>query len=192
MATPTETYSSISTTECQPNKPLTSELALRWRANLLASFQGASGAARLAIGALERLNAGNTQRALNSSTYSTANGTYQDTWSFMVQQGGTVRFKWEQRLNTAGGSITSYARILLTRAGSSTGYGEATETGTTFVDKSVDVTVQPGDMITFQHRRDGGAVELSEIRNLVIATGGADLWPTESLATYINSNTSLT
>ena len=191
MASPTETYSGIGTTECQPNKPLTSELALRWRANLLAALQGAAGAQRLYLGALERLNAGDTQRALNETVFEMTATVYEDVWAFMVLQGGTVRLKWEQSASSAG-DLDSYVRVLVTRAGVDAGYGEAEVSGTTYVAQSVDVSVQPGDIITFQLRRGGTVLQSVRIRNMIVATNGADLFPTEGLAGYINANTSLT
>lgn len=189
MATATETYSVISTTECQPNKPLTSELALRWRANLLASFQAAAGAPRLAVGALERLNAGDTQRALNANSFDSNSATYVTPWSFMVLQGGTVRIKWDQ--STADSAVESTARVAITRAGTTTGYGENVTNSETPVTASVDITVQPGDVISFQHKT-ADILDTVTIENLIVATGGADLWPTEEMAGFINANTSLT
>lgn len=143
MATPVDTWTVITASEVQPNKPVTATLASRWAFNLNAALQGASGAQRVYIGAWERLNTGTTQRLIDATEYETGLTTYQVARSFMMMQAGTATFAFSTR--TTGTGVT--ARMRRVRQTGSATFGETTYTGGTYSETLVDVAVEPGDLI---------------------------------------------
>lgn len=87
-------------------------------------------------------------------------------------QAGTVRIAFEHRVNTN----TSEVRVLRRRAGSNTLLTTISQTGSTFVAKTYDVDVQPGDQVFLHHRNTGGTN--SEVRNVRMQVDSANFyWP---------------
>lgn len=187
MAAPTETYTAILTAEVQPNAPVTADLASRWRANLLACLEGAAGAQRLYLGALERVAAGATQRAIDTAVYSdTATLAFVTLWEFGVIQGGSLRFGGQCR-SPGGGTAT--LRIQRVRANAATNSVIVSTSSTSYVTGSVDVNVLPGDLLRFQHDHPSSSIDST---NLTVSTSGADLFPAMGAFGKINANTALT
>lgn len=82
---------------------------------------------------------------------------------------GTVRCALEHRARSS--DLTAYVRVL--KNGSVV--REWNTNSTTFVARSVDVDVSPGDVITFQQRFSGNAVIGSSWRNLRVMTAAPTL-----------------
>lgn len=182
MTAPTETFDPILLSECQPNQPMTSELALRWRANHLASLQGAAGAQRVYVQALERLTAGTTQAAIyvETRTAPASNVGWTDLWEFGMVQGGTLRLTCETReaQNNLGQSEVQIVRM---RNDVETNISVGAVDSTTFATLSLDFSVQPGDLLTVQHRHTANNFSAAETRNIRLLTTGQDLFPTAGL-----------
>lgn len=193
MTAPTETFDPILLSECQPNQPMTSELALRWRANVLASLQGAANSQRVYVQALERLTAGTTQAAIYAETQvgPVSDNSWADIWQFGMLQGGTLRFTCETResVNNLG---QAEVRIVRMRSDVETNISVGSVDGTTFTALSLDVSVQPGDLFTVQHRQTQNNNAAAETRNMRLSTTGQDLYPTTGLHGRTTLITSLT
>lgn len=127
------------------------------RDNLLAAFEGATGAPRLHYSAMDRLRAGDeirwsraTLAAVTSSTFTLVTGS---SWGFI--QAGNIRI----RFNHWRTASTSEVRVRRTRAGTtstlttlSSVSGSAPGTA-----QSYDCDVQPGDLVFLEHRNTSGA-----------------------------------
>lgn len=195
MATPTDTWTSIAVSEVQANRPITATLASRWAFNLNAAMQGASGAQRLYVGALERLTAGATQRAYNSGPFSYTSSTatpYLTIWEFGVTQGGTLRLGGQSRWFNAGVSSDAVFRVQRIRAGATVTVVLRSTTSTSYDTNTTDIACQPGDLFRFQIGSGSGPNIGAEARNLTVSTNGEDLFPCEGLFGYIDANTALT
>lgn len=193
MTAPTETFDPILTSECQPNQPMTSELALRWRANHLASMQGAAGAQRLYVQALERLVAGTTQAALNATVQTGAENSdaWATIWSLGFVQGGSIRFSGEFRETTANAGQTE-VRLVRTRGDVVTNITVGSVDSTTFTALTLDFTIQCGDVFLVQHRHSVANNAAAETRNMRLSTGGQDIFPVGGLAGFTTLITALT
>lgn len=184
-------YRTILSSETAPNAPLTSQLAIAFSDNLLASFAAESGAPRLALGALPRLVAGSDVRFEDTSTHTVTTNTTEIAHSVGIFQGGEIRVSFDNRV-TAGS--TSIAFVVRTRAGSSTTLATNTANSGSWDSTSADITVLPGDLITFQHTLTGtpSPPSGSEIRNCRISTDAVDLYPGGLSFGYITGNDALT
>lgn len=193
MTAPTETFDPILLSECQPNQPMTSELALRWRANHLASLQGAAGAQRVYVQSLERVVAGTTQAAINAATRTGAedSDSYTTIWSFGVTQNGTLRFSCESRETTSNTGETE-VRVVRTRSGVDTNITVGSVNSTTFTALTLDFTIQCGDVFNFQHRHSVANNAAAETRNMRLSTSGQDLFPAAGLFGFTTLITALT
>jgi len=164
-------YIVITDLETDPEAPLTSELAKKWRDNPIAMFEGATGATRLSIGALQRLNPGVAIRSRDDAVKSSVSPSLNDMTSFSFMQAGTIRVAFEHR-STPG--ATGVAAIVRRRNGTETTLASFTNT-TTFVARTVDCSVEPGDIII--GRVSGSASNSGQIQNYRLQTNGEDLWP---------------
>jgi hypothetical protein len=156
------------------------------RDNLAAAFEGdavaVAAGVTLRLGALQRLVAGDTIRFRDDTTRSTTATSFANSASVGIVQSGQIRVTLEHRA-VAG---TSEARIVRLRAGISTTVGGTWSTGTTFTARSVDIDVQPGDQISFQHRHTVGSSS-TEIRNCRISTDTSTrMFPADNFGQWDN------
>lgn len=142
------------------DSPVTQSLMTALRDNPIAAFEGASGAPRLVLKAIDPVAVGDTARSSVSGSYTagTTSG-FTDLHTFAFAQIGTARFK------TTGNPT----RLYRTRAGTQSLVAE-TISGSSF---SADIGVRPGDEFLFQMRNAVGTVNYTA----TICTDGGDLWP---------------
>jgi hypothetical protein len=139
----------------------------RWFENWIAGFEGAAGAARLRIGALQRLTAGSQIRSRDDQLYSGVTTSF----TFAFLQAGMVRCVGEHRWVSGGATVMN---IIRTRNGAATTvatWSLAVATG--FQSRTADVAVLPGDLLNIECICPTG----SEVRNRRIQTNGEDLFP---------------
>lgn len=140
-------------------KAVTLQLLRALRDNPIAMFEGAAGAPRLARGALNSFAAGDTIFATWPGNDDTSSSTYITSHAFNFIQSGTVRVTFTQAINNS--ANTSFARIMRTRAGSDTEIISWSTSSTSGVDRSADVDVIHGDILSVQHRSGSGQSTLS-------------------------------
>ena len=176
-------YIVITDLETDPEAPLTSELAKKWRDNPIATFEGATGAPRM-VGAALKLFADYpvlTVAAADTvacdilcsgafATTSTTGSTYVSAGTMTaVKATGTLRFKF-----TAAVSGSAVGSWQITKNG--TVVNTFTSTGS----KSQDIAVVPGDVIELLVKRTSGtAGETASVQ----AFPGGWAWGDES---YVN------
>ena len=163
----------ITDSQVDPDAPLTSELAYAWRDNPVAIAEGAVGAPRIRIGALQRLTAGNVARITNNPAAS-AGGNLFDVGFLQV---GSVRVTFDKRAGTGSMTFTRLRGATTTTIYS----GTISAAGTTS-----DVDVEPGDRIRVVWSGGGGS---SGIYNGAISTGGEDYFPVEVAIGTLTGNT---
>lgn len=161
-------YITVTDSAIDPDAPLTSELAYAWRDNCVAIAEGAVGAPRVYMRALERPTAGDIVRYSRDTSVNIAGGSGGVDGVALVLgiiQTGVIRCAIEK---TAGnGEI----RIIRWRAGVNTTLASSIAIGVL----TFDVSVIPGDTIKVTYSVvAGGALEY---RNVRFSTGGEDLWP---------------
>lgn len=175
-------YTAITEAETNPGAPAKSSLWKRWAKNWIAGFEGALGAPRLRLTALENPAAGTVERsaiaAVQSSTITSISGSTA-VHTFGFGQSGTVRMMAEHRSPNAGG-VVSTLRFRRWRAGSYTTLQDWTMTSATWAARSLDVDILPGDTLEIYHWTSSGA-NPSEVRNAGFFTNGEYLWPFASL-----------
>lgn len=167
------TYTTITDVETDPEAPLTSELAKKWRDNPIAMFEGAAGAPRLYRDALNSFAVGDTNFATWPDPVSTSSATYVTENSFNFVQAGVVRVTFTHKTNNSANSVD--ARVIRTRQGSDTILQTWSTTSETGTDRSLDVTVVHGDIISVQHRATTGQSTLSARR---MRNDGTLVWDT--------------
>lgn len=150
------------------------------RDNPIAIAEGATSAPRIQLPALERLAVGTTIKVRNDATrtWNFANTNFQDVADFTpgFLQAGTVTVAFDHRV-AVGSSGASEVRVVRRRAGANTTLTTISQTGTTFVSKTFDAGVQPGDVILLQ-QRNTSANQTVEIRNTRIQTDPSNYyWP---------------
>ena len=154
--------------EYAPDAPGTALHFQRWFQNWEAGFQGAVGAERLRIGALQRLNPGAAIRVRRDGTLTAAAGllTVNAIQAGFLQV-GTVRITFEHQ--GAGN-----ANVIRSRGGGSTTMATFSNTGS-FVARSVDVPVLPGDVVIVGVTSSN--ISAAAIRNARLQTNGEDYFP---------------
>lgn len=161
-------WTNITDSQVDPDAPLTSELAYAWRDNPVAIAEGAVGAPRIAPGALTRVSPGDEIRMrLDGEISSTA---LQERF-FAFAQKGTVRVFYSHRASTNGGTATLFRR----RVGVQTTLASDTNTST-YVTRTVDVDVLPGDVLVIRNIPPIGGNTVY-LRNCRVGTDGGDLFP---------------
>lgn len=156
-----------------PGKPILGSTGLALRDNIAATAEGATGAPRVRVGALQRLTAGSEVRIRNDDPPGGASGTALD---FALLQYGECRVTFERR---SGGTTITLRRY---RGGAPvTIYSGDPETTQTF-----DVSVQPGDRITLTWT---GSNSADGVINARMQTGGEDYFPVEVSAGVVEGNT---
>lgn len=153
----------IAATETDPEAPLSSALLKALALNPTAIAEGAAGAPRLRIGALQRLGAGTEVRIRNDGLAGAAAGT---ALAFSLMQKGTVTIEWKARRTDT--------TVVVTRSRP----GEADtdiviESGYS-VTRTANVTVLPGDRVQLTWVGSNASDGISEAR---MRTNGADYWP---------------
>lgn len=167
------TWTTVPDASLEPGKPIRSIDALALRDNPVAIAEGASGAPKVRTAALQPPVAGDgflisrilEQTKSNSnanpinSYLSTElqNYKYHDAGSqisFVVLVPGTIRLKYSHS-NISSVAI-SYVRVLK----NSTQISETSVSGTTFVEKTTDISVATGDVITLQQRSSSSFASL--------------------------------
>lgn len=155
----------IPDTSIDPDAPLTSELAYAWRDNPIAIAEGAPGAPRIAIGALQRISAGGKIRSRYDAERVSSNALV----SFAFMQAGSIRVTFQHRSSNSSGT----AYVTRKRRDTETDVGSWSNSGS-YVTRTIDVPVLPGDLITV--RNDGGS-GMPYIGNVRFMTNGEDLYP---------------
>lgn len=168
-------YNAITELETNPGAPGTSSLWKRWWKNPLAMFEGALGAPRLRLAALENPTAGPVPRSRVS--VATTSVTTSDVVVHAVGFGqtGSVRVMASHRSSM--GTYTSTLYFKRWRNGSFTTLATYTTASTSLVVRSLDVAVIPGDTLTIEHRWNYTGGGASVVEYAIFATGGESLWP---------------
>ena len=183
----------IGITEAQSNPfaPLTSELVKQLRDNPLAIARGATGAPRVWLTAMERLEAGETVKIREDDEVSTSSGLTIITLPVALQF-GTLRFSGEHRRGT--NTNRSNIRINRTRGGDTTTLAEGQNNTTSYVLYEVDFDVMPGDIIdaVLIPTSDGTLGRTVFGRNFRIQTNNNDIFPVGSVNNFIEGNRSAT
>jgi hypothetical protein len=179
------THRAIAGTETDPEAPITSALMKALDANVTAAFEGDATAVAngvtLRLAALQRLVAGDTIRFRSDTTRSTASSAFVRLESIGIVQSGQVRATLEHRL-VSGGSAD--ARVVRVRGGTQTTI-QTWSAGGTFTARTVDVDVQPGDVIGFEHR--GPTSNTVEARNIRLSTDTATrMFPADNFGAWEN------
>jgi len=154
-------------------KPITSASGLALRDNPISIAEGAPGAPRIHIGALQRLVAGNQVRSRLDTIRSASSGsnTVVVSTSFSFLQSGSIRLTFEH--SSTGGS-TEVVRL---RGGALTVLSSFGNPGT-LTARTLDVPVLPGDTVSVNTPGplSGGTGSASQ-RNVRWMTNGQDLYP---------------
>lgn len=158
MTTP---FGPISEPETDPFAPLKSSLFKRLVNNLVAALDGATGAPRLALGALSRIDVGTTVRHTSTKSESLEDTAVSVSWFFPFVQGGSARFT----LTLTAGSDSSVVRR---RGGVDTVLGSGTG--------DYDVAILPGDVVLISVS-DAGVGTNTATATVDVKTGDADIIP---------------
>lgn len=143
------------------------------RDNPPAIAEGATGAPRVRIGALQRLTAGDEVRIRRDNPAGATGGTALD---FALLQSGEIRITFERR--------DSGTTITLTRFRATTSV--VIYSGDPATPQTFDVSVLPGDWITLKWT---GLNAAKGIINARMSTGGEDYYPIQVEAGFLEGNT---
>jgi hypothetical protein len=166
-------YNAITELETNPGAPGTSSLWKRWWKNPLAMFEGALGAPRLQLGALENPTAGAVPRSRRIGAFTTTATTDVTVHNFGFGQSGSVRVTAGHRTTNA--LYPSTLKIKRVRNGVSTDLITYTTTATGNVARSLDASFIPGDEIIITHSIGSGGT--STMQDPSFLTAGESLWP---------------
>lgn len=180
------TWTTISAALVVAGKPVTASLMNALRENPQAIAEGASGAPRNQLGSLAELVAGGSVRAVGPSLTVSSGTTLELVCQLPFIQRGTIRVYAEHRV--IAGSMSSDLEISIIRGQVTTLLGTWNTTSTSFVARTLDATVKPGDVITISHKAIGAGSPVSEVQSPFFSTDGGDLWPTYSASTHVVNN----
>lgn len=166
-------YSPIANSEIDPESAIVEELFRKFRDNPIAMAEGALGAQRIYIGALQRLAAGTVVRSRKDATQNRSDTSYARVYGFAFLQAGTVRVVFEYRRDTC---TSMDIRLRRTRGESTTTLGSWNTSSTSFQSQTVDASVLPGDDLFVEAQCSGGGVTY-EVRNIRVQTNGEDMYP---------------
>ena len=158
-----------------PGDPWTSAKAQAAFENVEAVAEGAGGAPRLYLRALEQPDVGDEIQAAVDEIITVDTSDFIAVMTFGFIQTGNVRISAEVRQASGASSGTNH-RIVRRRGRANTTLASYETTGSTWVPVSTDFAVLPGDVITFEVRRQSSEIA-SETRLLRLKTAGQDLWP---------------
>lgn len=176
-------FTQILNADLAPGKPVTTELLLAYRDNLAAFGEGAANAPRLQADAIAgeddfliNVAASNDHEithGLDIVTGQTVNSTETYVAAYTITNisfTGSIRFKininranggdWDLRIKKTSNAVTT---ILQTWG------GDGAET------RTIDVPIAAGDVITWEHRRDGGLSTSTTVISGLSQTGDAFL-----------------
>ncbi len=157
-----------------PGRPILGSTGQALRDNIAATAEGATGAPRVRVGALQRLTAGSEVRIRNDSPQPGTSGTALD---FALLQYGECRVTFERRSNGTTITLRRY------RGGSFV----TIYSGDPATTKTFDVSVQPGDRITLTWT--GTSAITHGVINARMQTGGEDYFPIEVKSGVVEGNT---
>ncbi len=182
------TYTAIPNGDIDQDSPVTQPLLTLMRDNPIAITEGAAGAPRILLGALERLSAGSTIKYRADAVFSITSTTFtlvtNSNISFM--QAGTVRVSLEHRRGAGG---ASEARIRRTRGTVVTAVTTFSTTNSTFTAETADVSIQPGDILDIVLRNTNSAVA-ADVQNIRYSCDPANfLWPVDRYGMIENNPT---
>lgn len=164
------TYIDVPDTQVQTDAPVTSTLMTQLRDNPIAMMEGSADAPRLRPQAMySPLTAGDSLAYVARSDISNTTNVYKIGIDFTFVQSGTIRATLEHR---TGGSGTSYANIFLNDVSVILWL----TTSSSYVFRSIDIDVEPGEVLSFRHLVTGTSVT-SFMRNMAIRTNGEILFP---------------
>lgn len=170
-----KSYRTIGLSEVTALAPMTAELWYAVAYNPVAIAEGAPDAVRNYVGSLERIAAGAVLRAeyTASNTKNADTEDYAVAAEFPMLQSGSVRIAFDHR--TDSGS-DSQARVRRIRAGAETTMDSWLTSSTSHVNRSVDFSVMPFDLIRIEHRPEDGDPGISTVDNMQLLTNGEDFW----------------
>ena len=158
-----------------PGDPWTSAKAQASFENVEAVAEGAAGAPRLYLRVLEQPEVGDEIQASVDDIVAVSTNNFIEVMTFGFIQTGNVRISAEVR-QASGAQTDTIHRIVRRRGRADTILAEYVTTGSTWVPVSTDFAVLPGDVITFEARRQSDTIA-SQTRLLRLKTAGQDLWP---------------
>lgn len=161
-------YITITDAETDPEAPLTSELAKKWRDNPIAMFEGEVDAPKLAGRAVARdynnslpivtVTAGdvisNQGEGLVEGVLTTSSTTNVVAAKYTIKAyTGTLRFR---AVHVASGGVgSSFLEIYKNNV-----LVQAYSTGSTSAPRQNDISIVPGDVIEWRHRASGGSASV--------------------------------
>jgi hypothetical protein len=166
------TYTPILNAEVDAESPVTDLLLTRLRDNPLAIAAGDAGAPRIDIGALTRLTAGDVIRARQDPLLSGPLGGTLLIVIMTASQVGTVRITYEHR--STGGPVSGSAFLSRSRGTSYTILANNDNSGS-FVTRTIDVPVLPGDTVRLGINEFGASI-IPQLQNIRVQTGGENLY----------------
>lgn len=170
MATPD--WTTVPDTNLEPGDPIRSIDIIAINNHAAAMAGGATGSPEIKIMALETITAGATIRSRNDTEVS---GTViVVAHEFNFSQIGTVRVTAEHK--TQSGGTPSVLTFYRTRNGTRTSMATWSTTSTTYVARSSDIDVLPGDKIEIEKSQTVFAAN-TFVRNSRFQTNGENLWP---------------
>tara|TARA_R110000851_G_scaffold200201_5_gene351347 strand:- start:777 stop:1292 length:516 start_codon:yes stop_codon:yes gene_type:complete len=146
-------------TETDPDAPLKSELAKRWDNNVIAALEGAPGAQRLALGAIEDITAGVSVRHSYTKLITSGAGL---SYEFGFLQSGIIRFLGSRTVATTTSCVVTRYRNGVATSILSTGIAAPT----------ADIDVLPFDILLIAWTTSG--IDTTVTTNL--QTNGENLW----------------
>jgi len=170
-------WTTIPDSSIEPGKPIRSIDGLALRDNPIAIAEGAVGAPRISLLALEAITPGLVVRSRYDEQVQTDSTSFVSIAAFGFIQTGTLRFTWEHR-GLFGNQSESTTTLVRVRNGVQTTIVTFTTSSTTFVPRSVDVSIVPGDTLLFGHNTFlSGSSWRSVVRNFRLQTNGEYWWP---------------
>ena len=172
MAFPPTDWLDWTTAEYDVGAPATSLSFERWFRDPVALAQGAPGAPRINIKALQELTAGDVVRSRQDAEVS--NTTFASVTMFTFMQRGTVRLKAAAKASGGGPSTMKFFR---SRNGVITAVASWSDVVGGYQNYSADITVLPGDTVSAESRCwfSGNVAALTNVR---VCTAGENLYPT--------------
>jgi hypothetical protein len=174
------TWTTLPDASLEPGKPIRSIDGLALRDNPIAIAQGAAGAPKISLLALETITPGAVVRSRYDEQVQTDTASFAIIASLGFIQTGTLRFTWEHR-GLFGSFNESTTQIARHRNGVEATIVSFTTSSKSFVSRSVDVSVIPGDTLIFAHNASASATPggsfISIVRNFRLQTNGEYWWP---------------
>ena len=174
-------WTTIPDASLEPGKPIRSVDGLALRDNPVAIAEGAAGAPRVQMAALQGPTAGDAYLIFpwGDGTHTTDTTSYVSAGDVVIQLPGVARVKVDHASAGTGGSSVKITKNGVT-------VQEWSLSGTpinTFYTRTVDVSVTTGDVIGFWHKRDGAN---SSVKNRRVYSGAPTLMLTAP--TYLIQN----